>query len=558
MLAYATYGTFIVGAIPLALVYWRLQFRYRQTSREVKRLDSVTRSPLLGHFSECLAGAAVIRAHSRARTAASGALWRELSICVTLLDLNQRTSFVSGAASQWLALRLQVLGMAVLALVALVAVLLAIFEAPGAAAVGDDAGCEAAANKSAEPPSSSTVSSSQSSAASGLTGLAISYAIPIVGGLQSLMNSAAETEKEAVSVERILEYAGEPSEDAEDASAAATTGAAPRRDSQAYSTALADVLIDQGGSLAEPLLSSINSCPAPGPQRALGARGQLRVRGAVSFVRASVTYPGAISPALASFSCELAPGTITGLCGRTGSGKSTAVAALLRLVPLDGGAITLDGLDIRSIPRVALRRSIAVIPQASRECCHYVLSTCLFKTFVHCASPSPLVQEPLCLAGTVRDNLDPDSLHSDEALERVLRSCRLMPQGTEAHGDNAAVLCASLDTVLEAGGRNWSVGQRQLLSVARALLLDCRVVCLDEATAAQDPRSEALLWRVLRESFGSAAVLCVAHRLATLFACDKVLVLSNGRCVEEGDPAVLAKQPGGHFATLAAETHMDS
>jgi len=132
-----------------------------------------------------------------------------------------------------------------------------------------------------------------------------------------------------------------------------------------------------------------------------------------------------------------------------------------------------------------------------------------------------------------------------------------MPQGTEAHSDDAVVR-ASLDTVLEAGGRNWSVGQRQLLSVARALLLDCRVVCLDEATAAQDPRSEALLWRVLRESFGSAAVLCVAHRLATLFACDNVLVISHGRCVEEGVPAILAKRPGGHFAALAAEAHMDS
>lgn len=356
VLAYATYGTFVVAAVPLAYVYWRLQHRYRATSREVKRLDSVTRSPLLGHFSECLAGTAIIRAHTRSRSAPAGALAREMGACITLLDPNQRTSFVAGAASQWLALRLQALGMAVLALVAAVAVLLALFQAPAAAAVGDDAGCEAGAGATlaAKASATSAQASSSSAAASGLTGLAISYAIPIVGGLQSLMNSAAETEKEAVSVERVLEYAGEPSEDAEDAAAAAAAGARlpPRIDGARSPPESRDE-----GDLSEPLLpSSINGIPL--------ALAPVAGRG-VSFVRASVTYPGASTPALASFSCTLEPGTITGLCGRTGSGKTTVVSALLRLVPLDrdSGCILLDGVDVRHIPRALLRRSIAVIPQ---------------------------------------------------------------------------------------------------------------------------------------------------------------------------------------------------
>lgn len=179
------------------------------------------------------------------------------------------------------------------------------------------------------------------------------------------------------------------------------------------------------------------------------------------------------------------------------------------------------------------------------------------------------MQEPLCLAGTVRDNLDPDGLHSDADLERVLRACCLLrpedgaaaeetphPPGVPGNrrGDaDAAFFRVSLSTQLEAGGRNWSVGQRQLLSVARALLLPvgCRVVCLDEATAAQDPRSEAALWRVIRDNFADAAVLCVAHRLSNLLACDRVLVLADGVVVEEGHPAELLGRAGGRFAALA-------
>ena len=168
------------------------------------------------------------------------------------------------------------------------------------------------------------------------------------------MNSAAETEKEAIAVERVLEYADEPSEnDLDTACAAANDEEAPSNSlGKAGRAAHAET------GIAEPLLLSINGDSvdaSPG-------------RGCVSFVRASVTYPGAVVPALSRFSCELRPGSVTGLCGRTGSGKSTVLAALLRLVPLDaagGGSIALDGADIRTIPRAALRRSIAVIPQAS-------------------------------------------------------------------------------------------------------------------------------------------------------------------------------------------------
>lgn len=152
----------------------------------------------------------------------------------------------------------------------------------------------------------------------------------------------------------------------------------------------------------------------------------------------------------------------------------------------------------------------------------------------------------------MRDNLDPDRCYTDAELNRVLRACHLQRCNSEAdEPTNSLFFSAKLESVLEAGGRNWSVGQRQLLCIARALLSRCQVVCLDEATAAQDPRTEALVWSVIRDQFSSAAVLCVAHRLSTLLACDYVLVLANGSCVEEGSPTKLMNVDGGHFALLA-------
>jgi ATP-binding cassette, subfamily C (CFTR/MRP), member 10 len=511
VLAYSTYGIFIVLGVPLLIVYVRLQRRYRQTSREIKRLDSTTRSPLYGHFSECLQGSLVIRSHSRFRSASSSSttvssvLAVELHTAITLLDANQCTSYMSGTAAQWLALRLQVLGMSVLGLVSLVAVLAKWFSSPGDAATGDDAGCREYLQTSWNDSISSSVSS-------GMTGLAITYAIPIVSGLQSLMNSAAETEKEIVSVERLLEYADEPSESESGSCAAAKHVAQP---------ASIDSVVGGVDDRIVPLLSSINvdtdaaETLAPDDNHTVSF-------GRVTFRSVSVHYPGASTVALNSFSHAFAPGTITAICGRTGSGKSTLLSALLRLVPIEPiGRIEIDGVDISRMSLRMLRRSVAVISQQS-----------------------------LCIAGTVRENLDPCCQFTDDDLMRALEACQLVSR-TIPCGNGGSGGEISLDTVLEVGGGNWSVGQRQLLSLARAILRDCKVVCLDEATASQDERTEQLVWHCIRTNFRTATVICVAHRMTTLLSCDSVLLLKDGVCIESGSPPELLAIPGGAFSALA-------
>jgi ABC-type multidrug transport system fused ATPase/permease subunit len=204
-----------------------------------------------------------------------------------------------------------------------------------------------------------------------------------------------------------------------------------------------------------------------------------------------------------------------GVVGRTASGKSTMLLAMFRMIEAAGGRIVIGGRDIATLKLSDLRKAITIIPQ-----------------------------DPMLFRGTVRSNLDPFDEHSDEAVWAVIDRLQLRPRMTEAVEDSPS----GLDTPVAEKGGNFSLGQRQLLCMARALLKRSPILMLDEATASVDFETDAMIQRLIREEFKDCTVITIAHRLATIMDSDRVLVLSRGEVAEFGKPADLLRcSNGGHF-----------
>ena len=209
------------------------------------------------------------------------------------------------------------------------------------------------------------------------------------------------------------------------------------------------------------------------------------------------------------------------------------MVALLRIVELSEGSIYIDGENTEKVGLAKLRSNIAVIPQ-----------------------------DPVLYSGTVRTNLDPFDDHSDEKLYEVLArvglygavthsssSLSLSSLGQSARSQNQSSRVESLADEVTEGGSNFSVGQRQLLVIARALLNGSKLVIMDEATAAVDAETDAAIQKVMREEFSAATVLTVAHRINTIMDSSYILVMSDGRASEFDTPKKLLEQ-GGLFRDL--------
>lgn len=219
---------------------------------------------------------------------------------------------------------------------------------------------------------------------------------------------------------------------------------------------------------------------------------------------------------LKGITCTFPAGNRIGVVGRTGSGKSTLISSLFRLVDPVGGRILIDNLDICSIGLKDLRTKLSIIPQ-----------------------------EPTLFRGTVRNNLDPLGLHSDDEIWEALEKCQLKR--------SISSTAALLDTVVSGDGDNWSVGQRQLFCLGRVLLRRNKILVLDEATASIDSATDAILQAVIRQQFTSCTVITIAHRVPTVTDSDRVMVLSYGKLLEYDTPAKLLEDKQSAFAKLVAE-----
>ncbi|VFQ97027.1 unnamed protein product [Cuscuta campestris] len=415
--------------LPLLIMFYDAYLYYQSTAREVKRLDSISRSPVYAQFGEALNGLPTIRAYK--------AYDRMATINGNAMDNNVRYTLVNMGGNRWLAIRLETLGGIMIWLTATFAVM---------------------QNGRAE---------NQEAFASTM-GLLLSYALNITSLLTAVLRLASLAENSLNAVERVGTYIDLPSE---------------------------------GPTVIE------NNRPPPAWPSA----------GSVNFESVVLRYRAELPPVLHGISFKIRPSDKVGVVGRTGAGKSSMFNALFRLVELESGKIMIDDYDVSKFGLTDLRKVLGIIPQS-----------------------------PVLFSGTVRFNLDPFNEHNDadlwEALERahlkeVIRRSSL-----------------GLDTEVSEAGENFSVGQRQLLSLARALLRRSKILVLDEATAAVDVRTDALIQKTIREEFKSCTMLIIAHRLNTIIDCDRIILLDSGKVLEYDAPEALLLNEESAFHRMVQST----
>ncbi|KAI8877119.1 multi drug resistance-associated protein MRP [Backusella circina FSU 941] len=416
---------FLTMVIPLFIIYISVQRYYLETSRELKRLDSVGRSPIYSHFQETISGVSTIRAYEQQR--------RFMFESETRLDDNQRAFYPSMCCNRWLAIRLEFLGATIIL---------------GAA-------------------SFSVISVLRGSTYidAGLVGLSVSYALTITSALNMVIRAYCEIETNIVSVERVKEYIDLPTEK----------------------------------------YNSHRSVEHSWPEQ-----------GRIEFSNYSLRYREGLDLVLRDISFQIQPREKVGIVGRTGAGKSSLSLGLFRIIESASGRITIDGVDISGIRLFDLRSRLTIIPQ-----------------------------DPVLFAGTVRENLDPFGSHDDAQLWEALQHSHLYQYISKLDGKlNAAVL---------EGGENFSVGQRQLICLARALLRRTTVLVLDEATAAIDVETDFIIQETIRKQFAHCTILTIAHRINTIMDSDKVLVLDKGQVVEFDTPQHLLDNKDSIFYSMAKE-----
>ncbi|XP_065882181.1 ABC transporter C family member 12-like isoform X1 [Euphorbia lathyris] len=415
--------------MPLLILFYAAYLYYQTTSREVKRLDSITRSPVYAQFGEALNGLSSIRAYK--------AYDRMANISGRSMDNNIRFTLVNISTNRWLTIRLESLGGIMIWLIATFAVL---------------------QNSRTE----------NRVAFASTMGLLLSYTLNITNLLSNVLRQASRAENSFNSVERAGTYIDLPSE--------------------------------------APEVIESNRPPPAWPSS-----------GSINFRDVVLRYRPELPPVLHGLSFSVSPSEKLGIVGRTGAGKSSMLNALFRIVELERGKIIIDGCDVSKFGLRDLRKALSIIPQV-----------------------------PVLFSGTVRFNLDPFSEHNDADLWEALERAHLK----EVIRKNSF----GLDAEVSEGGENFSVGQRQLLSLARALLRRSKILVLDEATAAVDVRTDALIQKTIREEFKSCTMLVIAHRLNTIIDCDRILVLDAGRVLEHGTPEELLSSEGNAFFKMVQST----
>uniref|UniRef100_A0A5B7AW34 ABC-type xenobiotic transporter n=1 Tax=Davidia involucrata TaxID=16924 RepID=A0A5B7AW34_DAVIN len=238
--------------------------------------------------------------------------------------------------------------------------------------------------------------------------------------------------------------------------------------------------------------------------------------GEVDICDLQIRYAPHMPLVLRGLTCTFPGGKKTGIVGRTGSGKSTLIQTLFRIVEPAAGQILIDGINISSIGLHDLRSRLSIIPQ-----------------------------DPTMFEGTVRSNLDPLEEYTDEQIWEALDKCQL--------GDEVRKKEGKLDSGVTENGENWSVGQRQLVCLGRVLLKKSKVLVLDEATASVDTATDNLIQVTLSQHFCDSTVITIAHRITSVLDSDMVLLLDHGLIEEYDSPTKLLENKSSSFAKLVAE-----
>uniref|UniRef100_A0A673JK08 Multidrug resistance-associated protein 4-like n=1 Tax=Sinocyclocheilus rhinocerous TaxID=307959 RepID=A0A673JK08_9TELE len=412
----------LIPVIPLLIAFLFLRRYFLRTSRDVKRIESTTRSPVFSHLSSSLQGLWTIRAFKAEE--------RFQQTFDAHQDLHSEAWFLFLTTSRWFAVRLDGMCSVFVTITAFGCLLL------------------------------------KDSMKAGDVGLALSYAVTLMGMFQWGVRQSAEVENLMTSVERVVEYTELESE------APWETQKRP---------------------------------PPDWPNRGL-----------ITFDRVNFSYSSDGPVVLKNISAMFRPREKVGIVGRTGAGKSSLISALFRLMEPEG-KILVDGVLTSEIGLHDLRQKMSIIPQ-----------------------------DPVLFTGTMRKNLDPFSQHSDHDLWNALKEVQLKAAVEE--------LPAKLETELAESGSNFSVGQRQLVCLARAILRKNRILIIDEATANVDPRTDELIQKTIRAKFKECTVLTIAHRLNTIIDSDRILVLDAGRIHEYDAPHVLLQNQNGIFYKMVQQT----
>ncbi|XP_077957966.1 ATP-binding cassette sub-family C member 4-like isoform X1 [Gasterosteus aculeatus] len=412
----------LIPVIPLLFLFLYLRRYFLRTAINVKRLEATTRSPVFSHLSSSLQGLWTMRAF--------GAEERFQKAFDAHQDLHSEAWFLFLTTSRWFAVRLD--GMC------------AIFVSI------TTFGCLLLRDQ----------------LDAGSVGLALTYAVTLMGMFPWGVRQSAEVENMMTSVERVVEYTELESE------APWETEKRP---------------------------------PPDWPNKGL-----------VTFDGVSFSYGGDGPTVLHDMTAMFRPKEKVGVVGRTGAGKSSLVSALFRLAEPQG-KIYIDGVLTSEIGLHDLRKKMSIIPQ-----------------------------DPVLFTGSMRKNLDPFDQHSDEELWKALEEVQLKPVVEDLPG--------KLETVLAESGANFSVGQRQLVCLARAVLRKNRILVIDEATANVDPRTDELIQKTIRDKFSECTVLTIAHRLNTIVDSDRILVLDAGRIHAYDQPYNLLQDTEGIFFKMVQQT----
>ncbi|XP_049928139.1 ATP-binding cassette sub-family C member 8 isoform X2 [Epinephelus moara] len=235
--------------------------------------------------------------------------------------------------------------------------------------------------------------------------------------------------------------------------------------------------------------------------------------GEIKIQNLSVRYDATLKPVLKNVNAHISPGQKVGICGRTGSGKSSFSLAFFRMVDMFEGRIVIDDIDIAKLPLQTLRSRLSII-----------------------------LQDPILFSGAIRFNLDPEMKATDEMLWEALEIAQLKPVVKSLPG--------GLDAMVTEGGENFSQGQRQLFCLARAFVRKSSILIMDEATASIDMATESILQKVVMTAFADRTVVTIAHRVHTILNADLVIVMKRGIILEYDRPQALLEKEDSTFTSF--------